>query len=420
MGKDMEELLRDLRELVEVATLGGVVGQDENNVQTIGNGKEMLRFGEPAYRLKESLAQGLWHYRKAICDQLSLNIVTDQLAVLVRQIKQNALAPNVTTLTSFFNELETQYPVEPWKVYEPLYGTNPLQGDPLTLGPFTVYQWDSHVDLLRNLHAGQFAAYPDADAWWETLWRGISETHRTFVSAHVQARDQVRAVELGKERFRQFTNTVRFMIGHYNGLLDVGTMDYRHSEFRSTVTLSPTRSAEAGHVHGALVGVDLEDPLFTDKSRGYDVIWDLWSHTNPTDLHRRILSAVEWGGKAARDADPSKAFVQCVFGLEALFTWQEKGVLVSPSVASQIAEGAAFVLGKDLASRRDIARYVGDMYRKRSGIAHGGFTAITLEDVIATLQLLRNVVSALLTYSELSELKRVEELKDWLMQQRFS
>lgn len=419
MGKDIE-LLEDLRELVEVTFLGGVVGQDENNVQTIGIGEAMLRFGEPAYRLKESLAQGLWHYRKAIRDQLSLNIVTDQLAVLVRQIKQNAVEPNVTTLTSFFDKLETQYPLEPWEVYEPLYGTNPLRGAPLTFGPFTVYQWDSHAGLLRHLHDGQFAAYPDADTWWETLWLGVSKTHHTFVSAQVQARDQARAVELGKDRFRQFTNTVRFMIGHYNGLLDVGTMDYRRSEFRSTVALSPTRGGETGHVHGALVPVALEDPFFTDKSRGHDVIWDLWSQGTLSDLRRRILSAVEWGGKAARDADPSKAFVQCIFGLETLFTWQEKGVLVSPSVASQIAEWAAFVLGKDFSSRHDIAGRVGAMYGKRSGIAHGGFTAITPEDVVAALQLLRDLVAALLTSSELRQVQTMKELRDWVTKQRFS
>lgn len=375
-------------------------------------------FTEAAYHQKEVLAQALWSHREGIKTHIALKTVADRLMALVRYLKQNAVEPDADTLAGFFSDLENEYPLENWEVFHPLYGVNPLMGAPLTLGPFTIYQWPSHQDIIKRRYAEQYAAYPDGDEYWNVISQRLHKT--SIISVHVQTRDPVVAVERSVGRFHQFANTVRFMIGEYDGLFDVGTVDYRRAELRNTVALSATRTVESGHVYGAIVPVNLENPSFTETTIGNDVIWDLLTKGPLSELHRRILAAVEWGGKAARDSDPIQAFVQCIFGFETLFTFQEKGVLVSPSVASQIAEWTAFVLETDVDARQAIYRRVSRMYSQRSGVAHGGSMSISHEDVQDVLALLRKVVATLLTFSDLRELQTMAELRQWIEHQKFS
>lgn len=420
LARRKDTLLEDLKTLVDATVLGNVPVHDENIIQTDYSGMDRLMFTEVAYRQKEALTQALWSHREDIQTHIALKTVADRLMALVRYLKQNAVEPDTGTLAGFFSDLENEYPLEDWEVFHPLYGVNPLKGAPLTLGPFTIYQWPSHQDIIKRRYAEQYAKYPDGDDS-SALWHLVNRSpQRTIISVHVQTRDPAAAVELSVGRFHQFANTVRFMIGGYDGLFDVGIVDYRRAELRNTVALSATRTMESGHVYGAIVPVDLENPHFTDRTMGNDVIWDLLTKGALPDLHRRILSAVEWGGKAAHDSDPVQAFVQCMFGFETLFTFQEKGVLVSPSVASQIAELTAFVLETNVNARRDIYRRVSAMYGQRSGVAHGGSMAISREAAQDVLILLRKVVAALLTSSDLRQLQTMTALRQWVEHQKFS
>jgi len=93
-------------------------------------------------------------------------------------------------------------------------------------------------------------------------------------------------------------------------------------------------------------------------------------------MQRRLLEAAQWIGKARRDSDRAKGFVQLLFALEAMLQIQEKGVLLSPSIGYRLQETCAFVVGTDHVSRSEIARIVSDLYETRSAVVHGGTTAV--------------------------------------------
>ncbi|HEY5242333.1 MAG TPA: hypothetical protein VIJ22_12730 [Polyangiaceae bacterium] len=78
-------------------------------------------------------------------------------------------------------------------------------------------------------------------------------------------------------------------------------------------------------------------------------------------MQKRLVTAAEWVGKARRDADRAKAFVQVVFALEALLQIQDRKMPVQPSVTYRLTETAAYIRGTDLTSRTQIASDINEI-----------------------------------------------------------
>jgi hypothetical protein len=55
--------------------------------------------------------------------------------------------------------------------------------------------------------------------------------------------------------------------------------------------------------------------------------------------------------------------------------------LLSPSIANQLAEFSAFILGEELLTRTKYLRIVKDLYGKRSAVAHGGSQSVLKDEV---------------------------------------
>jgi hypothetical protein len=160
--------------------------------------------------------------------------------------------------------------------------------------------------------------------------------------------------------------------------------------------------------------------FFTSISQGHNWIWDKSKKLNPSDLEKRLISSIEWIGKSIRDSDRSRAFTQLVIGIESIFTYEGRGALVSPSIASQISESVAFVLGKNLEERIQIVKQISDIYGKRSGIVHGGGKIISEKDLRETLLLVKRIVQEMTTNPKFLEMDTIKSFYEWIKEQKFS
>lgn len=134
-----------------------------------------------------------------------------------------------------------------------------------------------------------------------------------------------------------------------------------------------------------------------------------------------MIAAIEWVGKGLRDSDdPAKAFVQFVFAIEALLTFQKKGVLVSPSIASQLAEYSAFILGSDYDSRLEVGKLIKNLYNHRSAIAHGGSQSVLESEVNDALYLVKSLITQMITKPELVAMTSIDQLQEWVSRQKYS
>lgn len=75
---------------------------------------------------------------------------------------------------------------------------------------------------------------------------------------------------------------------------------------------------------GTIDSINLHQFPIDDPEYGHDRIWGILAKANPTNLENRIITAIEWAGKAMRDDEPARAFTQYIFGLEALLQFQQK------------------------------------------------------------------------------------------------
>lgn len=409
-------------ELLVLNSILGDISKDEfsdQNKISYDLGNDILNFVGTSRDLLEQTISSFWDYRKSIFNTISKKSIENKMITLIYKLKTSNENVDNNIVTNFLKELEN-IPIEEWEIFFRLHGVNPIVESPLQLGPYYIYQWSQHSELIRIRYADRFAKYPEQESQWDFFWNRFEKDDATLISIRVQSRNGDRARELAEVKFKQFESTIRFMIGRHIGQFDVGIFDYRRTEMLDAVGLSPTHVFSNSQISGAIQPVPLNDPHFMRVDLGYDIIWELLKGENHPDLHKRILNAIEWAGKGAREPDVAKAFVQCMFGIESLLTFQEKGVLVTPSIASQISDFTAFILGNDVKSRKMHYSTMSRLYSSRSAIAHGGSNSVSLHDVQECLNILRKMISTLLSSPKFKDIKTIQGLKNWVEVQKFS
>lgn len=397
--KKLKKLLKNITELIASAR-----ASDPNQFPTRISQSGALVFSGDSVAKYNSVSEALWAADYEIHQTVSLKTVTKELDELVLNCLKTGATLTVSHIEQLFKRL-IDLKKEDYKIFRSVEGATLSSPSPLQLGPFILYDWKKHQTEL-----------PGAED--PILWKGLQQG--VLVSVQVSARDQDRAVELADEQFRRFESAIRYMIADKEGKFDAGIFDYRYQAVLRFAGISPSWRFNGAQLIGPILPVDLADTIFTDHTQGHDWVWKTLSKPNPTDLEQRILAAIEWFGKGVRDPDLAKAFVQFIFSLEALLTFQKKGMFVSPSIAQQLAEFAAFIAGNSLDDKLCLEKSVKELYAKRSAIAHGRDRSVSKDELLKAMQLLKRIITKLVTDPKLLALNSVDDLQDWVQQQKYS
>ena len=314
-------------------------------------------------------------------------------------------------------------PVEPWLVSRPFWGAFVDQGSYSNFGHVGVWQPGFPPPSLPAQHA------EDAT---KMLKREVEEIenaqrasrlpdHVIIATTQIQGvRTFERALELADQRFEQFDNILQYMLRAFDRAEDAGVIDFRSRKMSHFVASSDTTHSRGGSVEGAVQAVDLRLPYFQDEAVGNARVWTIFAKADRSSLEKRILTAIEWIGKARHDRDPSKSFVQWVFALEALLHHRERGEFLSPSIAYGIGEAAAFILGSSAEKREAITKDVSAIYNERSTLVHGGGAGALNEAVAnAARGLVSHLLVTLPTDQRFASCTKLEEVLDWTRKFKF-
>jgi len=364
----------------------------------------------------EDTVERFWHAKHEIYTTFSKKIIQEKNNGFISDCIQGDKVVNETDINHFFREL-IEIPTEEWEVFRPLYGAELETQDKLELGSFTVWNLVHHQSLL-------IAKYPQLLEDWKFIREALESqsSGNLVVSVRVVARDGERAEELADERFRQFEHVMRYMIADTSGEFDIWIFDYRNPTLFRCMVLSPTRARQGNRVKDRHTPIKIDAPFFREARADHTWIWNALTQPNPNELQKRILAAVEWIGKGMRDRDrdPAKAFVQFIIAIEALLTFREQGTIVSPSIASQLAEFSAYIVGDDFDSRLEVEKSVKKLYARRSAVAHGGSQSVLESEVIEALKLVRNLIKRITTNSELSAMTSMRQLQEWVLRKKYT
>jgi len=421
----MQSLLKKLELLV--------INSRKSNIPELERGYETLITNSNCYLihtelLNETLDMFFQTY-KQIEETLSKQEVIGRLKNLVINslINNNPLIKEL--VEDFHQCLKNDFPLQQWEIFRPLYGAKLLSNPSFELGNCKIFEYSEFKKLVEKGY--------DTELLSSMKLEGDSHL---IIRAIASARDQKKARELADIKFHQFDNIVQYMLG--NSPLHVAVFDYFGVNVSKTFYIADsTKQSMSYEIKGArdLVHIDDRIPIlmndisgiqleslfpepffFTSISQGHNWIWDISKKLDPNDLEKRLISSIEWIGKSIRDSDRSRAFTQLVIAIESIFTYDERGALVTPSIASRISESVAFVLGKNLEERIQIVKQISDIYSKRSGIVHGGGKVISEKDLRETLLLVKKIVGEMTTNSKFVEMKTIQNFYEWIKEQKFS
>jgi len=414
---DYKEALKKVQKLLKNAELGNVkLDETQNRLVFRGDHSPLGFYGEESVRLFIKTVDVLWKVDKEIYGTYTLKTFEKSFVKFLVKAKQDEECSD-ETLKAFFRDLRS-VEVKKYEILYAVFGARYYKGQPLKIGTFTLYNPRIHrKHLLEKYPHSELmlaVAFDPSDNDEE------AEKIEVVVGVTEEARESDRAAEKARAHLQQFENTMRFMLGREDTEeYDIGVFNFNEIKRTRGVLLSDTHATITSRMKGAFNPILLHKYPINDSQYGHDKLWEMLKKENPTDLEKRIISAVSWIGKGLRDEEPARAFVQYVFALEALLQIQQD-VLVSPSITYSISEMAAFILGKDLETCLDIEKVAKEVYSKRSAIAHGSSQEVDSLLLKDALWLIKSLITVLITDERFKDFKRIDDIRDWIKNKKYS
>lgn len=392
-------------QLISSAELGaGVFGNDPDVFRAFGveHGVQIKKANAKVYL--NSLEQ-LYESNREIYSSYSLQHFEKSVLKLIHPPLTGGPMPTQKDVSAFLQGL-VSVPLEKHAVYRPIFGIEFEGTSPVTLGPFRVFSRQAHA---AELSADMAETLEVSDFYLEVPY---------LIRCSVVARESTKALELADARFESFERVVRFMIGP-NENFEIGILNFRGSKQRQSIVLSNQSGTSSSGIDKFTQMLPIDEPHFVSSTSGFTRVWALLSSSSRNEIENRLLLAIEWIGQSLTERVPSSAFLKAAIALEILFTPQ-KSDYITPSIASQISESIAMVIGHDAESRHEIESIVKKLYGLRSGIAHAGKTDVRQQDLANIQHLARNVVLRLLTSATLRPAKTAVEMQKLFKTMKYS
>ncbi len=299
-------------------------------------------------------------------------------------------------------------PMEEWEIFRSVQGAQLSTESPLTLGPYTLHSLAKHE---AHLNAKSRSYFHDRPLW--------TDSSTVLISFRAKARDFDRATQHADEAFRRFENILRFMIRDSSARYDVSVLSEPRIPNTRVLGIKVKTIATSVFERGPPNLFSVDEPRLREQASGFERVWAFALSASPTEMDRRLLAAIEWMGKGIGETDVQRSIVQFGFALELMLRYTS-GSGIDPSIASQLAETAAFVLGDDLEARLEIVRDVKELYGVRSKIVHGTPSSISTIDLVRIMELSFKLMDRFLVDPELSTIRSQKELAAWGNRMRYS
>jgi len=140
---------------------------------------------------------------------------------------------------------------------------------------------------------------------------------------------------------------------------------------------------------------------------------DWLAKSRPSDLEDRILSAVQWAGRAAVEERREESFLLHAISLESLLL----GGKSHTELTERLALRGAHLLAGDRGGRENIYKELKALYAIRSKIVHSGSREVTDDELARIGAVVRGALVTVLHLSPLAEMTAESQFEDWFKDQ---
>ncbi len=326
-----------------------------------------------------------------------------------------------SALTELRNTLSEQ-PIS-WSVHREVAGLDPV-GLPRLVGNTEFYVMDQDrvssfdgriaaiVDRMRDIKTDKETAKKNLST---QLFQGL--LGKTCAHVRVSATDSNAANALALKQLRQTIDVINFFIGIL-GLSNAQV--YLPWEANPHIARSFTLADNGEHSNWGNFWqgpwVPLSFSLIQGKRAegiGFSRASTILGKSNPNSIEDRLLSAMQWAGRASIVERKEEAFLLFTVALESLLLdIQEKQQL-----RYRFAVGGAHLLGSGLESKREMSTALKKLYDLRSAIVHSGSTDISDSDRDTVRYFARRAIYRILATKPFLDMSTEDELDKWFEDQ---
>jgi hypothetical protein len=335
---------------------------------------------------------------------------------------QNAATPFNRRLDDAIKELKARLtaPALKWDVHIPVRGLDPA-GLPVRLASVAFRTASSAV--IRSWKGRSFsiidgtAEPPDRKAAFKKRTTEHFDKEflgRTFASISVEAIDETAAVTRARRTLRAALDVVNFYADllYPPGLRAFVYALGERDSIRATTLIfqEDQRFGMPGSREGPWKPFVLRD-LRSKRARrlGAPKIFRWLGSRKRDGFEQRVLTALQWAGRATADDRREEAFLLYLIALESLIL----GEKADRELGYRLKIRCAHLLGRTPAHRAAIAQRLSGLYGIRSKIVHAGQTEVTDEDLSAARSLAKNALIAVLRSRVRPTPKTSQALEDW-------
>lgn len=237
------------------------------------------------------------------------------------------------------------------------------------------------------------------------------------VMISVTACEPAKAREKAYAEFQWLESAARLFVG--SDFYDIGITSFNYSHVENS--LVTTEDGQMRGTSSSLKGSPVPLPfarVFVPGNHLCRVVDKLGREQSTlSDLQRRIRHSVYLGGLSVRETSPEVAYFLCIAALESIFQ-VETDKYVNPGIAQQVVESFCYLI-VDEPNRRRVFDQMKPFYRKRSAVAHGGKTEVTVEDVHLVRSYLRAAILKMIDDPILSKMVTPKELAAKVQDMKF-
>ncbi len=332
-------------------------------------------------------------------------------------IPKQSKDPFERRLTICIDELKTALLTKPedWVVHMEVRGLAP-ERLPYQFGEieFYVVGKEAQPSAERPSEKGEVTAAKKASAFSELF---TPTEDAVYAVVPVKASDTEAAKVLAERKLRLTLDALNF----FGDVFDV-------LESRVTLPGDATVSNVKTFLYSAkrpdqkLSSVGLTKPLIpfsfaaikesSAKDYGFDRVSLILASSSPASLDDKILSSLQWAGRACIEDRREEAFLLFCISLEALLLKKQTG-----EITQTFALRGAHLLVVDAVHRREVFKDLKFLYGIRSSIVHSGQTQVTEADLSKIRWLAKTALLIMLVREPFSKMKTEDELENWFQTQ---
>ncbi|MGB7283828.1 MAG: hypothetical protein WBE13_16300 [Candidatus Acidiferrum sp.] len=309
-----------------------------------------------------------------------------------------------------------------WELYLQVLGLS-ANGLPQQFGPCRFYLADQPVIALlhgRVTHgepvaiAATDAAAAQPDATLEMLRKMM--LGGIWSEVHVEAIDKEAALRLAERRLRLTIDVINF----FAELTQDRTRIFLPGDAGPSARYALRIASDGSTPDLAQIRVGpLAEFSFTQipqamtRMLGLQKVSDWLAEPRPSDLQDRILSALQWAGRAGVEERREEAFLLYAIALEGLLLGGKSHV----ELTERLAVRGAHLLSGDPKARENVYDELKALYGIRSKIVHSGSVEVTDDELDRIAAVVRGALVTILHMSPLSGMTAESQLEDWFKEQ---